>query len=392
LAIKPGNTLLVKRKSFRYTLILLLLLLAAYAVSNQLLDFKMPLFAESYVLPTLIWGVIIAAVAWLPDVQPQGKLRLRRMLRRLALMCVFIALLGMMLHIAMGEFGKNPYDRSARGILINLVSCGAAVLGMEMGRAWLLNRHFGRHPFIGMSLVSMIFAVFSFPLSRFASLGTGKALIEFLGQEFLPAVGQSFLASYLAWLGGAAPAAIYRGGLSALEHFSPIIPDTGWVSQTLFGVLAPVLGLIMVRLIYGEEARTIRSASREDSHLAWTLTSLAAIIIVWFSMGVFSYKPKVIVTGSMQPLISPGDIVIVHKIEGRQAKTGDIVMFPHNDMKVTHRIVAVNNEEGQTTFTTKGDANPSPDSETVLADNVQGKVVQVIPKLGKITMLLRGDI
>lgn len=366
-------------------------MLAAYAVSNQLVDFKMPLFVEAYLIPTLAWGLIISAVAWLPDAPPQGKLRLKRLLRRLALMCVFIALLAMMLHLAMGDFGKSPYDRSLLGIIINIATLGTAVLGMEMSRAWLLNRHFGWHPFMGMTLVALTFTMFSLPYSQFAKIGTAKALVEFLGQEFFPALGQNFLATYLAWLGGALPAAIYRGGLSALEHFSPIVPDSGWVSQTLFGVLAPVLGLIMVRLIYREESRALRASHQEESQLGWTITSLAAIIIVWFSMGVFSYKPKVIMTGSMEPLISPGDIVIVHKIEGKEAREGDIIMFPHGDMKVTHRIVAVNDEGGQTTFTTRGDANPSPDSETVLADNVQGKVIKIIPKLGRVTMLLRGD-
>lgn len=369
-----------------------MLLIAAYAVSNQLIDFKMPLFVEAYVMPALTWGLIIAIVAWLPDVPPQGKLRFRRMLRRLALMCVFIALLVMMLHLAMGDFGKSPYDRSATGICINIMSFGTAIIGTEMARAWLLNRHFGRRFFAGTTFISLAFSMFSFPCAQLAKIGTAKALVEFLGQEFFPILAQNFLATYLAWLGGAAPAAIYRGGLSALEHLSPIIPDSGWVSQTLFGVLAPVLGLIMVRLIYREESRSIKASSREESQLGWTLTSLAAIIIVWFSMGVFSYKPKVIMTGSMEPLISPGDIVIVHKIDGKQAREGDIIMFPHGGMKVTHRIIAVNDEGGQQTFTTKGDANPDPDPETVLADNVQGRVVQIIPKLGRATMLLRGEL
>ena len=349
----------------------------------------MSVFIDNYLMPTLVWGSIIGIISWLPDVPPQGKLRLKRILRWLALMCVFIALLGMMLQGAMGKFGTSPYDRSLTGILINMITLGSAILAMEMCRAWLLNRHFARRPFLGFSLVSLVFGLLSFPINTFTKLATGKPLVEFIGQELCPALGQSLVASYLAWLGGPIPAFIYRGGLSALEHFSPILPNSEWISQTLLGVLVPALGFIMVRQIYNEEARTMKSSRREENQLTWTLTFLAAVLIVWFSMGVFSYKPKVIMTGSMEPLIMPGDVVIVHKNE-EQVKLGDIIMFPHDQMKITHRVVAINEDGGKRTFTTKGDANQDPDMEPVLEPNVQGKVILVLPYIGKFTQLLHG--
>ena len=341
-------------------------------------------------MPTLAWGLIIAVVWWLPAVPPQGKLRLKRLLYWLALMCVFIALFGMIIQGAIHQFGKSPYDRSLIGILINTVTMGTALMASEMSRAWLLNRHFARRPLLGIGLVSLAFGLLSISANTFARLTPGKPLVEFLGQELGPALGESVLSSYLAWLGGPLPAFIYRGGLGALEHFSPILPNSEWISQSLLGFLAPVLGIIMVRTIYGEEAGTIRAASGQgENQVSWVATCLAAILIIWFSMGVFSYQPKVVMTGSMEALIMPGDVVIVHKSD-EAVQLGDIIMFPANRMQVTHRVVAVKEEKGHRIFTTKGDANPYPDLEPVLESNVQGKVIMVVPGIGKGTQILRG--
>lgn len=385
-----GMNLLARRRSPRYTLIILFFYVLAYLFTNRVIDFNMSVFAGNYLMPTLVWGLIIGVVSWLPAVAPRGKLRLKRLLRWLALMCVFIALFGMIIQGAMSTFGKSPYNRSMIGILINIITLGTAIMASEMSRAWLLNRHFARHPLLGISLISLVFGILSFPVSKITDLTFGKSLVEFMGQELCPALGESILASYLAWLGGPIPAFIYRAGLSALVHFSPILPNSDWVSQSLLGVLAPVFGLIMVHTIYGEEARIIRAASeRGANQVSWTLTCLVAILIVWFNAGVFSYKPKVIMTGSMEPQIMPGDVVIVHKSE-EVVKLGDIIMFPANRMLVTHRVVAIKEEEGKRSLTTKGDANPSPDPEPVLEADVQGKVILVVPQIGKGTQLLRG--
>ncbi|HBI27647.1 MAG TPA: signal peptidase I, partial [Peptococcaceae bacterium] len=103
-----------------------------------------------------------------------------------------------------------------------------------------------------------------------------------------------------------------------------------------------------------------------------------------------SYSPRVILSGSMMPVMNIGDVVILHTIPGSEAKLGDIVMFPVGSMKVTHRIIDVEETEEGRYFTTKGDANGEPESDLLAEQDVQGKVVMIIPKLGYATLWLRG--
>lgn len=100
---------------------------------------------------------------------------------------------------------------------------------------------------------------------------------------------------------------------------------------------------------------------------------------------------NVIETGSMEPTIKPGDVVVdfpvansaveTRFIRGGTIRTGDVVTFmPNADdpSLITHRVMTMNDDG---TFVTKGDANKSPDGQ-VQRKQVVGKVVASVPKVG----------
>ena len=94
---------------------------------------------------------------------------------------------------------------------------------------------------------------------------------------------------------------------------------------------------------------------------------------------VFGFSGAVVLSGSMQPSI-PLDAYIVTKAQKTYAK-GDVISFEAGNHTTTHRIVQVLPEG----FQTKGDANgESADKEIVKKEKVVGKVVLVIPKIGRV--------
>lgn len=81
-----------------------------------------------------------------------------------------------------------------------------------------------------------------------------------------------------------------------------------------------------------------------------------------------------------------GSLVLVKAINPEDIKVGDIITYDRKseDSKLTtHRVVEINMEEnGELSFTTKGDTNPSPDGTPVPEDIVLGKVIGSAPFLG----------
>lgn len=384
-----GQELLHARYSPWYTVGLMLFLVLALLVDNTVFGPRIHGFLGNYLLPGLMWGLLILFLTKLPAVRPYGKIRHRRLLRWLALICLLIAVLIAMLGGVLGQFGKSPYDHSWTGIIINLLSLGVSVVALEISRSWLINRHFSHRPFLGILFIAPFFTLFSLSINQIIHLDGGLAVTKFVGMSLIPELGQNVLATYLAFLGGAFPAIIYRGGIMIIERLSPVLPNAGWAIQTLLGALAPILGLVLVRLVYKEENRETSITKPEDNAWEWLLTVFASIMIIWFCMGVFTYSPRVILSGSMQPGINIGDVVIIKEIDGKTAQIGDIIMFPLGEMKVTHRVIDVKEVNGKKYFTTKGDANNDPERDPVSEKNVKGKVVMVIPKAGQLTILMR---
>ncbi|WP_436901354.1 signal peptidase I [Halovenus halobia] len=89
----------------------------------------------------------------------------------------------------------------------------------------------------------------------------------------------------------------------------------------------------------------------------------------------------VILSGSMEPTASPGDVVIVDSSAG--VAVGDVITFDDgNTAPTTHRVVGI--EDGQ--YVTQGDANQNPDTQRVAPGDVLGRVTLTIPLIGHVIL------
>lgn len=89
----------------------------------------------------------------------------------------------------------------------------------------------------------------------------------------------------------------------------------------------------------------------------------------------------------MEPNINIGDIVIVK--EEKELQVGDVISYRKGQSVITHRIVNITEQKE---YKTKGDNNNTEDSEIILDKDIEGKVIKVVPKLGKLALLLKNKI
>ncbi len=103
-------------------------------------------------------------------------------------------------------------------------------------------------------------------------------------------------------------------------------------------------------------------------------------------------KTYVIVSGSMQPEYSIGDIVIVKKVEEDDIKKDDVISYRNGQTVVTHRVIEEKELDGKTSFKTKGDNNNAEDIHEVTIDVIEGKVIGKISKIGNLSIMLQDKI
>ena len=99
----------------------------------------------------------------------------------------------------------------------------------------------------------------------------------------------------------------------------------------------------------------------------------------------FGYGWAVVLTGSMEPSIQAGDLIIVS--EDKTYDTGDTVVYQQGGMLVVHRVVEINDDM----LTTKGDANNAPDAP-IEKSAVKGTVIAVVPKAGTLVQFIKTPI
>ena len=92
----------------------------------------------------------------------------------------------------------------------------------------------------------------------------------------------------------------------------------------------------------------------------------------------------IVLSGSMEPSIHVGDIVVSSKVNIEDLREGDVITFRYEGERncITHRITKIMNTEFGIFFKTKGDANEEEDTRPVRENEVIGKAILVIPYLG----------
>lgn len=94
--------------------------------------------------------------------------------------------------------------------------------------------------------------------------------------------------------------------------------------------------------------------------------------------------PFVIISGSMEPTIHTGSVVLARTVSPSDLHVGDVIAFnPHANaaLPIVHRIVALTERNGTRYATTRGDANTGDDAEMALTGPVL-KVDMAIPLVG----------
>ena len=104
----------------------------------------------------------------------------------------------------------------------------------------------------------------------------------------------------------------------------------------------------------------------------------------------FGWRTEVVISGSMEPAIQTGSIVIVRPIAPDSIRAGDIIMFfsPDRRSLTTHRVVTVESGTGLR-FITRGDANKNADINAAEPGQVVGTIAVSIPYLGLLVQFIK---
>jgi signal peptidase I len=99
----------------------------------------------------------------------------------------------------------------------------------------------------------------------------------------------------------------------------------------------------------------------------------------------FGGRPLVVLSGSMEPALATGDVVVVKRLRPQDARVGDVVTYrnPEGDL-VTHRVRSARRRGPRFELVTKGDANNASERWTIDADGEVSRALYRVPLAGRL--------
>lgn len=226
----------------------------------------------------------------------------------------------------------------------------------------------------------------AFPILYFDASSL-DAFVEFSTINIFPSVSKNFLLTYMSKMFGYSPCILYRLLTEMFRILMPLLPDFGdFVNSAIAIVLPALLVFNLYRTLHPRTKRIIHTEPKSNGSKVGKAIGVAIMMVaVYFTSGVFRFHALTIVSGSMEPTIRIGDMVIVdqyYKDHVDEVKLGDVLVFNKHGVAISHRVVKIDEQDKNRSFYTKGDNNAEVDNWVVKPDEVIGVSKISVPAIG----------
>lgn len=131
------------------------------------------------------------------------------------------------------------------------------------------------------------------------------------------------------------------------------------------------------------ETERQRQCKKVTKIALWTIVVVIMVVYVALMSGIFKFYFLAVGSGSMEPTLYRGDMILVEKTEDYdKIQEGEVLVYQHGEIIVVHRVQEKRAHGDQYTFVTKGDANAEADSWVIPQKDVIGTVKGKITAFG----------
>lgn len=223
------------------------------------------------------------------------------------------------------------------------------------------------------------------------SLTFDKEVFLLISVTFLPLVTENILLSFLSLNFGYKPCLVYLLITKLYWYLLPLVPNPNEYIYSLIFFLLPAIILIKLKrwlALDRVELVVDNNYYQKKNELLYYIPSVALVLILTYLVsGYFRYYAIAVASGSMEEIISKGDVVVVDQ-RYKKINDTDIIAYKYNERIVIHRVYKIINVNNEYYIYTKGDANKDYDKYKITKDMIIGVVKFKIPVIGYPTVLL----
>lgn len=282
-------------------------------------------------------------------------------------------------------FSKSPYSHEILGIFKNIWLIIIPIIGIELVRCIIVNKN--RRNYLALISITILIILVEIKYNvLFANINNKELFFKYICSTILPLIASNFLYTYLSAKASYKLPFIFRIVEKITLLLLPIYPSTNWFISGSLGILTPVVVYFLFKYRYiKDETEGIRRKPSEFSKVGFVLAITASSILIAFMLGLFKYEPIAILSNSMLPTYSRGDVVVYEKLSDtdlQKLKNNSIIVYKIGNQYVAHRIIEVVKDNGVVSYRTQGDNNNAPDGRLVEISQIKGVYIFSIKYIG----------
>lgn len=334
-------------------------------------------------------GLIIFLMGYEKDQNLDNNTK-KKLLLYVGIYCVGFIILEFGLGLIL-DYIKTPYKRDLLNILNNILSITIIIISSEFLRYMLVKK--GEKQKIILILAFILFVLLDLTLNaKYYNLDNLSELLKYGTIVFLPSIFKNYILTKFAHQYGISQNILYRLILELYIYIVPFTPDLGIYLESVLLMAFPLLLNGIITIGFEKEKKKDFRKSKLKKRVITTTIVLIVSIIVALNSNLFRFWVAAIGSGSMEPTINIGDVIVVDKYYQNhldKLKEGDILVFKIGKKIYTHRIIGIEEKNGNYYFKTKGDRKGQiEDSWTVTNKDVIGIVKFKIKYIGYPTVWL----
>ena len=281
---------------------------------------------------------------------------------------------------------KSPTPFGLRTIYNFILPFTAIVISSEILRKRLIVQK-GKASriitFIAMVLIDLIIYTGVYDLRRLDDM------LAAIGFILFASIACNLLYNYMTIRFGPKSIIVFRLMTILYAYFIPYIPNIYIFFRSFLRIVYPYIIYLVLEYTYGKTNYATAYSDRKKNIIYTTILCIVMTLLIALISCKFRFGIIVVGSGSMTGSLDKGDAVIFEQYKGEPIKTGTIIIYQNEDIQTVHRVVSVENVNGEYRYYTKGDMNPDKDPGYRLKDDMVGVVKFKIPYIGYPTLWLR---
>lgn len=223
----------------------------------------------------------------------------------------------------------------------------------------------------------------------YADYNTKSGIFDLVAISLFPIISNNVVATYIAYMTGYKPNILWLLVAKLYVYVLPIIPNTGEYILAVIQMIFPFIILFILKEKFDKDNLEIEVYKQKNYFVPLLISSFLIIVMVYFTCGYFKYYAIAVASGSMEPNISKGDVVIVEKIDNKKnIEIGSVIAYKYNGVIVVHRLVKKEIHKDTYYYYSQGDANNDIDGYIIYEKDIIGIVKVKIPFVGFPTVWL----